>query len=177
MVEAIARDGAVLLSLALQHGAELDNIRSAITRDEQGAPSSIVGAVVDQLSGEKPMMLGTVSGAAMKLQQIDGRKLNIAEGLETALAVIAMDRRPAWALGSTALMQTFPILAEIDKLIIWADHDRLKLIGGKLQRPGAKAALSCKSRWLAAGKQALAYEPIAEGDDAADEWSKRCGRL
>ncbi|MEH2565361.1 hypothetical protein V1289_004988 [Bradyrhizobium sp. AZCC 2289] len=123
------------------------------------------------------MMLGTVSGAAMKLQQIDGRKLNIAEGLETALAVIAMDRRPAWALGSTALMQTFPILAEIDKLIIWADHDRLKLIGGKLQRPGAKAALSCKSRWLAAGKQALAYEPIAEGDDAADEWSKRCGRL
>jgi hypothetical protein len=54
VVEAIARDGAVLLSLALQYGAELDNIRSAITRDEQGAPSSIVGAVVDQLSEGKP---------------------------------------------------------------------------------------------------------------------------
>ena len=40
-VEAIARDGAVLLSLALQHGAELDNIKSAITRDEQGAPASV----------------------------------------------------------------------------------------------------------------------------------------
>ena len=50
VVEAIARDGAVLLSLALQYGAELDNIRSAITRDEQGAPSSIVGAVIDKLS-------------------------------------------------------------------------------------------------------------------------------
>lgn len=49
-VEAIARDGAVLLSLALQYGAELSNIKSAITRDEQGAPSSIVGAVVDRLS-------------------------------------------------------------------------------------------------------------------------------
>jgi hypothetical protein len=50
LIEAIARDGAVILSLALQYGAELNNIRSAITRDAQGAPSSIIGAVVDQLS-------------------------------------------------------------------------------------------------------------------------------
>src|SRR5260370_14668808 len=54
LVEAIARDGAVMLSMALQYGAELDNIKSAITRDEQGAPSSIVGAVVDRLSEAKP---------------------------------------------------------------------------------------------------------------------------
>jgi putative DNA primase/helicase len=125
----------------------------------------------------KPMMLGSVSGAAMKLQPLDGRKLNIAEGLETALALIALDRRPVWALGSASLMQTFPVLAEIDKLVIWADHDRPKLIGGKLCRPGEKAALTCRSRWLVAGKQVLAFEPTAEGDDAADEWSKRCGRL
>ena len=48
--EAIARDSAILLSLALQYGADLANIKSAITRDEQGKPSSIIGAVVDQLS-------------------------------------------------------------------------------------------------------------------------------
>jgi hypothetical protein len=54
VVEAIARDGAVILSLALQYGAELENIRSAITRDGQGAPSSIIGAVLDQLSEAKP---------------------------------------------------------------------------------------------------------------------------
>jgi hypothetical protein len=53
-IEAIARDGAVILSLALQYGAELDNIKSAITRDAQGAPSSIIGAVLDQLSEAKP---------------------------------------------------------------------------------------------------------------------------
>lgn len=47
--EAIARDGAVVLSLALQYGAELSNIKSAITRDDQGAPTSIVGAVIDRL--------------------------------------------------------------------------------------------------------------------------------
>jgi hypothetical protein len=50
-VEAIARDGAVLLSLALQHGVELETIGHAITRDSQGNPSSIVGAVVDRLKG------------------------------------------------------------------------------------------------------------------------------
>ena len=54
MVESIARDGAVLLSLALQYGADLRNIKSAITRDGQGAPSSIIGAVVDRLSEETP---------------------------------------------------------------------------------------------------------------------------
>lgn len=49
-VEAIARDGAVLLSMALQYGVPLDTIRHAITRDGQGAPSSIVGVVIDRLA-------------------------------------------------------------------------------------------------------------------------------
>jgi hypothetical protein len=49
VVEAIARDGAVVLSLALQYGVPLASIASAITRDERGNPSSIVGAVIDQL--------------------------------------------------------------------------------------------------------------------------------
>ena len=47
--EAIARDGAVLLSLALQYGVPLENIKTAITRDLKGEPMSIVGAVVDRL--------------------------------------------------------------------------------------------------------------------------------
>ena len=48
-VEAIARDGAVLLSLALQYGAPLETIAGALTRDPQGAPSTVVGAVVDRM--------------------------------------------------------------------------------------------------------------------------------
>jgi hypothetical protein len=49
-VEAIARDGAVLLSMALQFGAELDAIKHSITRDGQNAPASIVGAVIDAIT-------------------------------------------------------------------------------------------------------------------------------
>jgi hypothetical protein len=50
-VEAIARDAAVILSLALQYGADLANIRTAITRDAQGAAQTIIGVVIDRLSG------------------------------------------------------------------------------------------------------------------------------
>jgi hypothetical protein len=49
-VEAIARDAAVILSMALQFGARLETIAAAVTRDSQGAPSSIIGAVLDELT-------------------------------------------------------------------------------------------------------------------------------
>jgi hypothetical protein len=49
-VDAIARDGAVLLSIALQYGVPIDTIRHAITREITGAPSTIIGAVVDRLT-------------------------------------------------------------------------------------------------------------------------------
>jgi hypothetical protein len=48
-VEAVARDAAVLLSIAMQFGVPLDVIRGAITRDAAGYPSSVIGAVVDKL--------------------------------------------------------------------------------------------------------------------------------
>ena len=47
--EAIARDGAVLLSLALQYGVPLETLQHAITRNDNNEPTSIVGAVVDRL--------------------------------------------------------------------------------------------------------------------------------
>lgn len=48
-VEAIARDGAILISMCLQFGVPLETIRSAITRTGNGEPLSIIGAVVDKL--------------------------------------------------------------------------------------------------------------------------------
>ncbi len=48
-VETIAKDAAVVMSLALQHGAAVETIRHAITRNSNGMPSSILGAIVDAL--------------------------------------------------------------------------------------------------------------------------------
>jgi hypothetical protein len=125
----------------------------------------------------KGMMLGTCSGAAMKLQPKIGRTLHAAEGLETALAVIAQDHGPAWALGSTSLIQSFPVLDDVDRLVIWADHDPLQRIGGKLCRPGHKAAGICADRWMRAGKDVTIRTPTTEGWDEADVWSARCARF
>ena len=51
--EAVARDGAVLLSIALQHGVPLETIKPALTREGTGTPSTIIGAVVDRLTEAK----------------------------------------------------------------------------------------------------------------------------
>ena len=48
-VEAVARDGAVLLSIALQYGVPVETIKGAITRNLDGTPSTIIGAVVDKI--------------------------------------------------------------------------------------------------------------------------------
>jgi hypothetical protein len=52
-VESIARDSAVVLSIALQYGVDLETVSKAITRDAQGSPQTIVGVVIDKLLGEK----------------------------------------------------------------------------------------------------------------------------
>lgn len=49
-LEAVARDGAIILSLALQHGCPLDVIRAALTRDEKGEASGPIGKICDELA-------------------------------------------------------------------------------------------------------------------------------
>jgi hypothetical protein len=46
-----ARDAAILLSFALQFGADLDAIRKALCRDARGRAMSPVGAVLDLIGG------------------------------------------------------------------------------------------------------------------------------
>lgn len=47
-----ARDAAVCLSIALQCGVQIEAIRSAVTRDEDGSPTGIIGFVLDLLAKE-----------------------------------------------------------------------------------------------------------------------------
>ena len=51
--EAIARDAAILVSIALQYGAALETIRAALTKDHDGSPATAIGAALDKL-GEAP---------------------------------------------------------------------------------------------------------------------------
>ena len=49
-VQSTARDAAVVLSLALQHGTPIEAIRHAVTRNGSGEAASILGATVDCLA-------------------------------------------------------------------------------------------------------------------------------
>ena len=49
-VQSTARDAAVVLSLALQHGTPIEAIRHAVTRNSSGEAASILGATVDRLA-------------------------------------------------------------------------------------------------------------------------------
>jgi hypothetical protein len=48
-VEAVARDSAIAVSIALQFGADLQTICSALTRDHDGRPATLLGAALDAL--------------------------------------------------------------------------------------------------------------------------------
>lgn len=48
-LQSTARDAAVVLSLAMQHGTPIETIRHAVTRSGAGEAASILGAVVDAL--------------------------------------------------------------------------------------------------------------------------------
>lgn len=47
-----ARDLAISLSLAMQYGVPAEAIRGAATRDHEGRPAGIIGAVLDLLAQE-----------------------------------------------------------------------------------------------------------------------------
>jgi len=49
MLDAFAADAAILLSLLLQHGVTPAEIGHALRRCPNGAPASLIGAVVDEL--------------------------------------------------------------------------------------------------------------------------------
>lgn len=50
LLDGVCRDSAILMSLAIQHGTDLSTLGHAVTRNEDGEPSTIVGAVVDYLA-------------------------------------------------------------------------------------------------------------------------------
>jgi hypothetical protein len=53
-IEAIARDAAITVSIALQFGADLQTIRAALTRDHDGGPATPLGAALDALAEAAP---------------------------------------------------------------------------------------------------------------------------
>jgi hypothetical protein len=108
------------------------------------------------------MTLGPAAGAVAKLSPDDcvSHGLGIAEGVETGLRVMSLGWKPIWATIGTSTMKTFPVLAGIEALTAFADHDK--------NGAGENAAQACIVRWLHAGREAQGIKPRTVGLDWAD---------
>jgi putative DNA primase/helicase len=103
-------------------------------------------------------MLGPVAGAAIKLDADEDVTygLGICEGLEDALDVRQRGWRPIWALGSADAIKTFPLLAGVDALTIFADNDPNKV--------GLDRARACADTWRSACRAVAILPPRGAKD-------------
>ena len=129
----------------VEKGYELITIhRTFLTPDGRKAPVP---------SPKKPMPVPSdrqIVGSAIRLGK-PGRVLQVAEGLETALAVFEATGMVTWSLISATLMPNFLIPAGIEKLVIWSDLDR--------SQAGTIAAVKIAEHAKAKGIEALIHEP------------------
>lgn len=107
-------------------------------------------------------MLGPTAGAVIRLSPDDDvtMGLGLAEGIETGLSVLAAGWAPVWAAGSAGTIRTFPILAGVEALTIFADHDA--------SGAGQDAARVCAGRWADAGREVTITSPREVGTDFND---------
>jgi hypothetical protein len=116
-------------------------------------------------------MLGSSQGACVRLSTDDAVTdgLGVAEGIETALSVMALGFRPVWSALTANTIRAFPILPGIVSLTVFADNDsERRLPNGKIVRPGPDAAGACALRWRAAGRECTVWMPAAVGSDFND---------
>ena len=112
---------------------------------------------------EKPrMMLGPVAGGAVRLAEIGSDNvLGVAEGIETALSVMAAcPNLPVWATLSAAGLERVVLPPEVQSVVILADHDA--------SGTGLRAAEALAARLVAEERGVRIAMPPNEGDDFND---------
>jgi DNA polymerase len=142
----------------LRHPCLLALMRNPISDAPTGIQRIAVSSAAKKVDRR---MLG--STGAVKLWPA-GSQLVIGEGLETVLAAASRISyrgallRPAWSALSTGLLERFPVLPGVERLIVLVDHDF----------PGKVAAAICAERWQRAGRTVIRLTPKRTGADFND---------
>jgi putative DNA primase/helicase len=139
----------------------------AIVRDHAGNRVALHRTyLADDGSAKAPLdnprkMLGPVAGGAVRLAEIAGGVLGLAEGIETALAVMtACPQLPVWATLSASNLEQIVVPAKARRIVILADHDA--------SRAGERAAEAAARRLAAEGRRVWIALPAREGEDFND---------
>jgi hypothetical protein len=128
---------------------------------ETDEPTGIHRTYLDRSTAAKidRKMFGIAKGAAIKLDPVSGDNQTIGEGVETVMSARAAGYRPAWALGSSVAVRTFPVLRRPSELTILEENDATS-------RRDVKA---CAKRYLAAKKPVNIVTSYV-GNDFNDAW-------
>ena len=112
--------------------------------------------------GNPKKMLGTAKGACIKLSADDTvtTGLHIAEGIETALACMAMGFAPIWSALSASGIAHFPILPGVEVITILSDNDA--------NGTGCTVARACAKHWTDAAREARILSPPFVDSDWTD---------
>jgi putative DNA primase/helicase len=154
--------------LAHREGRTSHPAMVAIVRNESGERIAIHRTWLSadgngKANVEKPrMMLGPVAGGAVRLAEIGSDNvLGIAEGIETALSVMAAcPNLPVWATLSAAGLERVVLPPEVQSVVILADHDA--------SGTGLRAAEALAARLVAEERGVRIAMPPNEGDDFND---------
>ena len=107
-------------------------------------------------------MLGIIERAAVKLDPV-GHNLHIGEGVESCLAGRQLGFSPAWALGSVGAISFFPVLDNVQCLLIYAEAGDAS----------AQAITICGKRWRRAGRRVRIVKPLNGAADLNDVLMQR----
>ncbi|WP_068318939.1 DUF7146 domain-containing protein [Polycladidibacter hongkongensis] len=117
--------------------------------------------------------LGPVSGGAVRLGEAVQGEVCLAEGVETALAVLALTGRVCWSCLSTSGLQNFDPPLDIESVRIYGDGDHLyqRPDGNWAEAPGKAAALAAKQQLLSRGINVPDVVLPAAGTDWLDVYN------
>jgi hypothetical protein len=128
---------------------------------ETDEPTGIHRTYLDRDTAAKidRKMFGIAKGAAIKLDPQSGDAITIGEGVETVMSAREVGYRPAWALGSSGAVKTFPVLKRPAEITILEEND-------PTSRRDVKV---CAKRYLAARKPVNIITSRV-GNDFNDAW-------
>lgn len=104
----------------------------------------------------------TVTGGAIQFCSF-GRVLAVAEGIETAMAVMQATGIPTWPTVNAVMLENFVPPSSVEQLIVFADKDRPTQL--KPKGTGQEAAIQLVKRAWGLGVKATAITPSGEIPD------------
>ncbi len=119
-----------------------------------------------------------VNGFAVPIMPVAGDTLGLAEGVESALAAAMLRQIPVWPCLNGPSMAAFDVpasLANVKRVIIFADHDPLKPVKtadgrAAFRRAGSHYAEQAAARARAQGKRVMVIKACRVGEDMANQW-------